>query len=156
MAQATVEERRARYERVLGIAVRWEEITVEELARQAFEAKPLFVSRLLNQLASEGFLQEIFTGDSSHFRWKRPPEQSSIDGWIDRQVCGKQITQTPLAERPRERLLRCGAENLRTAELLAILIRTGQKGNRRSRLENASPIVRAIIWMCCDPIHRPR
>ncbi len=73
-------------------------------------------------------LQEIFDGSQSQFRWKRAPDEFSIDGWIDRQFCGKQITQTPLAERPRERLLRCGVENLRTAELLAILIRTGQKG----------------------------
>ena len=43
-----------------------------------------------------------------------------------------QTTQTvkdwPLKERPRERLIHCGADTLSDAELLAILLRTGVKG----------------------------
>ena len=35
--------------------------------------------------------------------------------------------EVPREERPRERLLSKGAENLKTAELLAILLRTGTK-----------------------------
>ncbi|MCC6508772.1 MAG: DNA repair protein RadC [Pirellulaceae bacterium] len=128
MAETTVEERRARYERVLGAATQLDQFTASEIQRQSFEARPTFVSRILNQLAAEGVLQESVEGTTSQFRWKRRPEQFSIEGWIERQICGKQITQTPMAERPRERLMRCGAENLRTAELLAILIRTGRKG----------------------------
>ncbi len=138
MAESTVEERRARYERVLGIATQLEKFSAVEIQREAFETRPTFVTRILNQLTSEGVLQEIFDGSQSQYRWKRGPSEFSIDGWIDRQFCGKQITQTPLAERPRERLLRCGAENLRTAELLAILIRTGQKGE--SALESGERI----------------
>ncbi len=38
------------------------------------------------------------------------------------------IRETDPQERPRERLLRLGAENLKTAELIAILLRTGMKG----------------------------
>jgi hypothetical protein len=38
------------------------------------------------------------------------------------------MTETPAADRPRERLLKLGAPNLRTAELLAILIRCGRRG----------------------------
>ncbi|MDT8283846.1 MAG: UPF0758 domain-containing protein, partial [Gammaproteobacteria bacterium] len=38
------------------------------------------------------------------------------------------ITQWPLAERPREKLLDKGAEALSDAELLAIFLRTGCKG----------------------------
>ncbi|MEW6325738.1 MAG: DNA repair protein RadC [Nitrospirota bacterium] len=37
------------------------------------------------------------------------------------------ITQWPLRERPRERLLRCGAGALTDAQLLAILLRTGRR-----------------------------
>lgn len=39
------------------------------------------------------------------------------------------IRDLPSTERPRERLVLNGAENLKTAELLAILIRTGRKGH---------------------------
>lgn len=41
---------------------------------------------------------------------------------------GLKIAESPVEDRPRERLLKAGAENLRLAELLAILIRTGRKG----------------------------
>jgi DNA repair protein RadC len=39
-----------------------------------------------------------------------------------------QDTESPCAERPRERLLRHGAQALTSAELLAILLRTGTRG----------------------------
>ena len=38
------------------------------------------------------------------------------------------VAETPCEDRPRERLLAVGAENLRLAELLAILIRVGRPG----------------------------
>ncbi len=38
------------------------------------------------------------------------------------------IAESPEEDRPRERLLKVGAENLRLAELLAILIRSGRRG----------------------------
>jgi DNA repair protein RadC len=41
---------------------------------------------------------------------------------------GPRLTQTPAEDRPRERLLKLGAGALRTAELLAILIRSGRPG----------------------------
>jgi DNA repair protein RadC len=43
-------------------------------------------------------------------------------------VYGPRLPQTPAADRPRERLLAHGAAALRTAELLAILIRSGRPG----------------------------
>jgi DNA repair protein RadC len=41
---------------------------------------------------------------------------------------GLRIKDLPDCERPRERLVACGAEALRNAELIAILLRTGMKG----------------------------
>jgi len=49
------------------------------------------------------------------------------------------IKDLPLAERPRERLLQQGAENLKTDELIAILLRTGTKGT--SVLETAAQLL---------------
>lgn len=40
----------------------------------------------------------------------------------------KTIKELPEEERPREKLLRCGADKLSDIELLAILLRTGTKG----------------------------
>lgn len=50
------------------------------------------------------------------------------DQWIDRQISGDQVTQLPADERPRERLIQLGAAELKTSELLAVLIRSGRKG----------------------------
>ncbi len=41
---------------------------------------------------------------------------------------GGRLTDQPVAERPRERLIECGAEALSPAELIAILVRTGTRG----------------------------
>ena len=41
---------------------------------------------------------------------------------------GLRIAESPEQDRPRERLLKTGAENLRLAELLAVLIRSGRPG----------------------------
>ena len=49
------------------------------------------------------------------------------------------IKDMPAAERPRERLLAQGAENLSATELIAILLRTGNRG--RSALELAGELV---------------
>lgn len=50
------------------------------------------------------------------------------------------INDWPLAERPRERLLEAGPTNLSDAELLAILLRTGQRG--QSALDLARRLIR--------------
>jgi DNA repair protein RadC len=127
-AQGKVEERRARYERVLSVARELDEFSAEEICEQASESHGKFVTQILKQLTQEGVLRPLGGTQTGRFRWNSQVSSFSVDGWIERQICGTQITQTPLAERPRERLVRCGVENLRTAELLAILIRTGRKG----------------------------
>lgn len=49
------------------------------------------------------------------------------------------IRKLPEEERPREKLLRTGKENLSTAEILAILLRSGTK--EKSALELASELM---------------
>ena len=49
------------------------------------------------------------------------------------------IRDWPLAERPRERLLSCGAATLSDAELLAVLLRTGVAG------KNAVELARELL-----------
>jgi DNA repair protein RadC len=39
------------------------------------------------------------------------------------------VRDLPLSERPRERLLKLGAEAMNTMELLAIILRTGAQGD---------------------------
>jgi DNA repair protein RadC len=62
------------------------------------------------------------------FRWKDDPQKFEVDPWVNAQVHGTQISESPASERPRERLLQHGAAQLKLSELLAILIRTGRVG----------------------------
>jgi DNA repair protein RadC len=51
----------------------------------------------------------------------------SLSGVLTREL--GLIRDMPLVERPRERLERCGAEALKDAELLAVVLRTGYRGH---------------------------
>ena len=62
------------------------------------------------------------------YRWTSDPNGADIESWLRNKVSGTQIKSTPASDRPRERLLAGGAASLRTAELLAILIRSGKAG----------------------------
>ena len=55
----------------------------------------------------------------------------------------KTLLSLPKEERPRERLLKVGTENLSTAELLAIILSTGTQGS--NVLEVAQELLYTII-----------
>src|SRR3954464_6236730 len=55
------------------------------------------------------------------------------------------IKDLPDAERPRERLLALGADALKTAELVAILLRTGMKG--RSAIDIAEQLLQRFVTL---------
>lgn len=121
------QQRKRRLEVLLGAIVPLPEFSSDEARQLCGEVTPQFVSQTLTQLVREGMLHRYQQDKSTRFRWAAPqtflPQQ-----WIDRQIHAEQVTQTPLEDRPRERLLRDGAESLSTAELLAILIRVGIRG----------------------------
>ena len=52
---------------------------------------------------------------------------------LPHKLTGLKIAESPVEDRPRERLLSIGAEKLRLAELFAILIRSGRKGESASQ-----------------------
>lgn len=123
-----VKERRERYVEVLRAIGALEEFTAKEVQAKCTEAKPAFVTRLLKQLQREGLLQARVGLKADSYMWTSMKGSFEDEEWIARQIGGDQVTQTPMEDRPRERLLNLGAESLRTSELLAILIRSGRKG----------------------------
>jgi DNA repair protein RadC len=125
---SAVEERKEKYAEVLRAIGSLNEFTTKDVQGKCVEAKPAFVTRLLKQLQREGVLQSLVGSHLECYVWALRPEEFASDEWIARQIEGDQVTQSPVEERPRERLLQMGAENLRTSELLAILIRSGRKG----------------------------
>jgi DNA repair protein RadC len=79
-------------------------------------------------LVRQGSLQQVETDQGTRFRWKNDPQAFPVEPWVNSQVHGTQITEAPVEDRPRERLIQHGASQLKLGELLAILIRTGRTG----------------------------
>jgi DNA repair protein RadC len=118
-------DRYARLENVLGVLRSREAFTLAEVKAKLPQEKPAFVTRLVRELEREGHLR---TGEDGTFSWAVAAGDFPAEAWLQGKVCGPQLPQTPAADRPRERLLAHGAAALRTAELLAILIRSGRPG----------------------------
>lgn len=121
-------DHRQRYERLLDVLQQRRAFTIDAIKSACTDEQPAFVTRLIRQLTQQGWLTVAEVGSATHYRWRDQQPGFSATDWLQQQFQGTQITQTPQDERPRERLINLGADQLRTAELLAILIRTGRKG----------------------------
>ena len=126
--QSAVKERREKYVEVLQAISELDEFTAEQVRARCTEAKAAFITRLLKQLQREGLLQSRVGIKTDSYYWTEKRTTFANEDWIAKQIGSDQITQSPLEDRPRERLLKLGAGSLRTSELLAILIRSGRKG----------------------------
>ncbi len=119
------DDRRKRLEGVLGPLIELNEFSTEEAKQHCSESAPAYVTRTLGELVREGVLQRYSCENQDRYRWATPREEFLPAIWIERQIHGMQVKETPPQQRPRERLLRQGAHALSTADLLAILIRVG-------------------------------
>jgi DNA repair protein RadC len=131
MPPSTIDQRREKkYAEVLQAIETLDAFTAKDVQTRCVEAKSAFITSLIRQLQREGILRELANdqGPTEVYTWANGRDQFSRDAWIARQIEGDQITRCPVEERPRERLMSVGADNLKTSELLAILIRSGRKG----------------------------
>ena len=62
------------------------------------------------------------------------------------------IADIPASERPRERLMALGAKNIATAELIAILLGTGQGKGKLSAVGLGQYILQQLSQNQCDPM----
>lgn len=76
------------------------------------------------------------------FRWTEKRAQLAPDEWVRSKIYSNRITRAPVEDRPRERLLKQGAANLRTSDLIAILIRSGNA--RESALQAGERLAAAF------------
>ncbi len=125
VSQHSPTKRYARLANVLSILRAQERFTLAQMKAQLPHEHPAFVTRLVRQLVREGHLR---AGEDGTFSWVLAAADFPAEGWLQGQVYAPRLPQTPAADRPRERLLAHGAAALRTAELLAILIRSGRPG----------------------------
>jgi DNA repair protein RadC len=104
------------------------EFAIDEIRESSGNEHRHVTSRIVRELVRQGSLQEMETEQGTVYRWNGDPQQFEVDPWVNAQVHGTQITEAPVGDRPRERLIRHGAAQLKLAELLAILIRSGRPG----------------------------
>lgn len=129
MTRSNADARRyERYQRVLGVLVAHEEIRLGVVREACPDEEPALVGYVVRALADDGWLQREETDGDTVYRWQAGRGEFSPDVWIDSKINTARLTRAPLTDRPRERLLALGAGELRTAELLAILVRSGRAG----------------------------
>lgn len=120
--------RRQRYQSALE-AIRAEPVfRVKSLVETYPQQDIHLVQRLAGQLADAGWLTREQRRDGTWYAWNGDPSRFSPLEWIDARAPALPLAAAPASDRPRERLLTHGPGQLRIAELLAILIRSGRTG----------------------------
>lgn len=119
-------KRYARYKSVIDCVCRRDRFLLTDIKTACYPEQPGFVTRLVNDLVNSGWVIQETEGGKD-YRWN-PSRTFSPVRWIDEKIFGSQIKASPLAGRPRERLLHQGPELLSNSELIAILIRSGRPG----------------------------
>lgn len=100
----------------------------QQAHEQCVDLASSFVTTTLNDLVREGILDRYDTSNQVTYAWRNGQVRVDPSHWIERKVQGNQVTAQPEQERPRERLLAEGVDNLKDSDLFAILIRVGVKG----------------------------
>jgi DNA repair protein RadC len=121
-------QRHKRYRTIVYAVMAADEFSLDAVKDACGEEQPGFVTRVVKRLTDDGVLERAGSKTRPQFRWRKSREGFDADQWIDTKIFTDRMTQAPREDRPRERLLSLGAASLRTAELLAILIRVGREG----------------------------
>ena len=148
-------KQRRKLEKVLLPLTNLSKFSRDDVAEIVGEVNAGYVTRLLNRTVEADLLEKYALKKEVQFRWAVKEPETEIRDWIDRQVgpepvAGDQVKQMPEKERPRERLIADGAGALSIADLLAILVRSGQKN------ESATTAGRKLANQFADALPRLR
>ena len=131
-----------RYKAIVDCIVPQQSFLLQDVQSRCTEERPAFVTRVIGELAGEGWIVRENDGDSESYRWNSDRGDFQPSRWLDDKMFGVQISQSPEQQRPREKLLANGVAALSNAELLAILIRSGRPGE--SAVMGGEKIARAF------------
>jgi DNA repair protein RadC len=123
------EQRYQRYARIVSAVASRDAFTLAEAKDACAEEQAHFVTQLVHKLEEDGLLQRTGSKSNPEFRWVGDRNEFAAARWIESKIYNDRITRAPMDDRPRERLLKLGPQDLRLAELLAILIRAGRGGD---------------------------
>lgn len=121
-------ERFARYQAVLDALVIEESFKKADIHPSFKPEDKAFIGRVISELVKDGYLSQNGAKSNPSFSWTEKKNDFSPGRWIDQHIFTPTVKRAPTSDRPRERLLRLGPSDLKTSELLAILVRAGQHG----------------------------
>jgi DNA repair protein RadC len=121
-------ERFALYQTVLDVLVAKERFCKSELYPSFKPEEKTFIGRVVSELSQDGYLSRNGAKSNLSFSWTEKKKEFDPGRWIDQRVFTAAVKRAPSSDRPRERLLRLGPAELKTSELLAILVRAGLHG----------------------------
>jgi DNA repair protein RadC len=121
-------KRFSRYQSVVNILLENHSFDKPKIYEAIKNEKPQFIGRVISELIKDGYLTNSGSKAKQQYSWSVKREEFNAGRWIDQRVFTTTIKRSPSMDRPRERLLRLGPSELKTSELLAILIRSGLQG----------------------------
>jgi DNA repair protein RadC len=121
-------ERFARYQAVLDALVARESFRKPEIYPSFKPEEKMFIGRVISELDHDGYLIQNGAKSNPSFSWTEKKKGFNVGRWIDQRIFTPTVKRAPTSDRPRERLLHLGPADLKTSELLAILVRAGLQG----------------------------
>jgi DNA repair protein RadC len=121
-------KRFARYQSVINMLLTKGAFNKNDIYKAQKNEKPQFIGRIIAELVKDGYLTNSGSKTKPEYSWSPKREEFNAGRWIDQRVFTATVKRSPSIDRPRERLLRLGPSELKISELLAILIRSGLRG----------------------------
>ena len=121
-------ERFARYQSVVNVLLSKDSFYKPDIYEAMKDEEKPFIGRVITKLVRDGYLTKTGLKTKPQYSWSAKKEEFNAGRWIDQRVFTATVKRSPSDDRPRERLLRLGPSELKTSELLAILIRSGLQG----------------------------
>jgi DNA repair protein RadC len=121
-------KRFARYQSIINVLMQSDSFNKPDICKAIKGEKPQFIGRVIGELVKDGYLTNSGSKTKSQYSWSAKRNEFNAGRWIDQRVFTATVKRSPSIDRPRERLLRLGPSELKISELLAILIRSGLRG----------------------------
>lgn len=128
MRSSPDEDRFARYQSVVDTLWAKESFKKPDIYEALKVEQKSFIGKVIGELVREGYLTQNGLKSIPRYSWSEKKKAFNPGHWIDQRVFAPTVKRSPSMDRPRERLLRLGPAELKTSELLAILIRSGLYG----------------------------
>jgi len=122
------EKRFVRYQSVVNILLHRDSFRKSDIYNILNAEQKPFVGKVIGELVRDGYLAQTGLKSNPVYSWSEKKKSFEPGRWIDQRIFTATVKKSPMSDRPRERLLRLGATELKSAELFAILIRSGLQG----------------------------